>query len=169
MPITHHSYKRLEMPKPIQTPHISPKARRNHWSVVAATPLTILRSSYSLVNSLLKTSRLPTSSLQQFTIASLGLRSPVVWTRSSKVAKSGWGTSRRVSNCRKRIERSPTLVSCEQHAGVLKKICAEHICERMIFFVECEYGGIWGSCATVSASNSLSSWCIGWTPFVATY
>lgn len=58
------------------------------------SPLTIFRSSYSFVNSRLRISRSLTRPLQQLTRASFGVTSPSVWTRSSKVANSGWGTIR---------------------------------------------------------------------------
>lgn len=50
----------------------------NHLSPAATSPLTIFRSSYSFVNSLLRISRSLTRPLQQFTKASLGVISPSV-------------------------------------------------------------------------------------------
>jgi hypothetical protein len=89
--------------------------------ISAAAPLTIFRSSYSFVNSLLRISKFPTNSLQQFTKASFGLTSPSVWIRSSIVAKRGWGTS---SYELESASTTPTLtlVPCEDNMVVFEEV-----------------------------------------------
>jgi len=62
------------------------------WFASVAAPATILRSSYSLVNSLLSWPSSARSERAVAMMASLGVRVPSVWTRSSMVAKRGWGT-----------------------------------------------------------------------------
>lgn len=53
---------------------------------------TILRSSYSLVNSRERVPKSLTRSWHAAMMASLGVTSPSVWTRSSNLGTKGWGT-----------------------------------------------------------------------------
>lgn len=121
---------------------------RSPFASAAAAPLIIFLNSYSFVNSRLKISRFPTRSLHDWTSTSRGLTSPFVCMRSSNVAKRGCGTVSRISPASKTTSNvgSHTLVSCEHNATILQKLCAQHVGQGVVLFVECENRTTWSSC-----------------------
>lgn len=130
-----------------------------YLSAAATSPLTILRSSNSFVNSRLKTSSSETKLRQHATRASFGVISPSVWIRSSNLEKRGWGTMRDLlvydlevllSIVILELQSRHTLVTGENDMRILQKMSTEHVGECVILLVEGKDRGVWGTCRAIN-------------------
>jgi hypothetical protein len=98
------------------------------------SPLTIFRSSYSLVNSRLRISSSWTRDLEDSTRASFGVITPSVWMRSSILAKRGWGTVVMSAMMAQICGVGPTFIAGERNLWILQQLGTQHVGEGVVLF-----------------------------------
>lgn len=104
---------------------------------------TIFRSSYSCLNSRSKVANSATRSLQHAITASFGVISPSVWTRSSKVGKSGWGTCGLLTKGSLNTNAATYSISSKKNVAWRQEFGSKQVCQRVILLVENKIWCVW--------------------------